>query len=169
MTATPQIPLEEYRALVGQAIGASRWFLVDQSRIDGFAEITEDRQFIHVDPQAAQETTFGGTVAHGFLSLSLLSAMANDIVPVVRGTVMAINYGVNRVRFIRPVASGERIRGVFRLMDCSERRAGEWQSTFSVTVEIEGADRPALVVEWLTLAAIHHQRSVALTTTGTIS
>lgn len=148
------ISLERYRQLVGQPIGASDWILVDQSRIDRFAEVTEDEQFIHIDPAAAGETHFGGTIAHGFLSLSLLSAMAATALPRLSGLQMAINYGLNSVRFLTPVRSGKRVRGLFVLKDVQERNPGQWQSTVSVTVEIEGEDKPALVAEWINLAVL---------------
>jgi acyl dehydratase len=152
--ATAPIALDEYRQFVGRRIGVSRWFLVDQKRIDEFARVTEDEQFIHVDPQAAARSPFGGAIAHGFLSLSLLSAMAYAAVPPIAGSQMAINYGLNSVRFVTAVASGKRVRGVFTLNDIRERSPGQWQSTFAVTVEIEAAEKPAMVAEWLTLTIL---------------
>ena len=148
------VSLEQYRHLVGQQIGMSRWLLLDQPRIDRFAEVTEDEQFIHVDPAAAAKTPFGGTIAHGFLSLSMLSAMGISVIPPVAGAEMAINYGLNSVRFLRPVGAGKRVRGVFVLKDLQERGPGQWQSTFAVTVEIELEDKPALVAEWLILTMV---------------
>ncbi len=160
MNAQP-ISVEQYRQLVGQQIGISRWFLIDQPRIDRFAEVTEDEQFIHVDPAAATKSPFGGTIAHGFLSLSLLSAMAASAIPPVIGAEMAINYGMNRVRFLKPVGSGKRVKGVFVLEDFQERDPGQWQSTFTVNVEVECEDKPALVAEWLTLTILPQPVMVA--------
>ena len=117
----------------------SRWLTVDQARIDAFAKITEDEQFIHVDPERAAETAFGGTVAHGFLTLSLLSAMAYSALPRIEGAAHGVNYGFDRVRFVRPVPSGSRVRGHFTLRAVTPRSAREWQLTYDVSVEIEGA------------------------------
>jgi len=133
----------------GADMGTSRWFEIDQSRIDIFADVTEDRQFIHVDPARAAETPFGGTIAHGFLSLSLLSAMMLDGFPKMTGMQMGVNYGFDKVRFTAPVPVGARVRGHFKLADVAELRPGEIQTTSEVTVEIEGQDRPALVALWL--------------------
>ncbi len=128
----------------------SRWFLVDQARIDAFAALTEDRQFIHVDPRAAAATPFGGTIAHGFLTLSLVSAMAYDALPPAAG--LGVNYGFDRLRFIAPVRAGSRLRGRFRLIERSLRAPGRTLSRFDLSVEIEGGDRPALAGLWLTLS-----------------
>src|SRR3546814_13451512 len=122
MLSPKPIVLEDYRHFVGEKIGVSRWFLIDQKRIDGVASVTEDEQFIHVDPAAAAQSAFGGTIAHGFLSLSMLSAMSYAAVPSIVGAEMTINYGLNNVRFLPPVVSGARIRGVFR---SEERRVGK--------------------------------------------
>jgi acyl dehydratase len=155
------ISLEQYRRLVGEQIGVSRWFLIDQVRIDRFAVVTDDQQFIHVNPDAAARTPFGGTIAHGFLSLSLLSAMAASALPTVIGTAMGMNYGFDKVRLLNPVRSGKRIRGAFVLKDFRERSSGQWQSTMAVTVEVELEDKPALVADWLTLSILP-QPSVAV-------
>ena len=133
----PLASLDEIRSKVGQEIGASEWILVDQPRIDAFAEVTEDHQFIHVDPVAAAATPFGGTIAHGFLSLSLLSRMAADVFLIPDGVKMAVNYGFERVRFLAPVRSGKRVRGRFTLVAVEEKRPGQWQFVHNVTVEIE--------------------------------
>ena len=124
---------------------------MDQHRIDEFAESTEDRQFIHVDPQAAAQTPFGTTIAHGFLSLSMLSRMAAEAMLVPDSTKMAVNYGLDRVRFIAPVKSGKRIRGRFRLDSIEEKAPGQLLLRHTVTVEIEGEEKPALTAEWLGL------------------
>lgn len=148
--ARPAVSRAAMQAAVGGEIGVSRWFVVDQSRIDAFADATEDWQFIHIDPErAAEATPFGGTIAHGFLSLSLLSAMAYDAVPRLEGARMGVNYGFDRVRFLSPVAAGARVRGRFRLASAEERQPGEMTLTFEATIEIEGAEKPALAALWL--------------------
>ena len=147
----PLASLAELRSRIGEEIGVSDWLTIDQNRIDEFAEATEDRQFIHVDPDAAARTPFGGTVAHGFLSLSMLSRMAADAMLVPDSIKMAVNYGLDRVRFIAPVRSGRRIRGRFRLDSVEEKAAGQYLMRHTVTVEIEGEEKPALTAEWLGL------------------
>ena len=147
----PLASLDEIRSRVGTEIGLSSWLTVDQARIDAFAEATEDRQFIHTDPAAAAQTPFGGTIAHGFLTLSLLSRMAADAMLVPEGLKMAVNYGLDRVRFLAPVRSGKRVRGRFVLAEAKLRKPNELQSRTNVTVEIEGEDKPALVADWLGL------------------
>lgn len=140
--------LAELQAKVGESIGTSGWLAVDQERINHFADTTEDHQFIHVDPEAAKATPFGGTIAHGFLTLSLLAPLMND--GVLKPDVsMSVNYGFNKVRFLSPVKSGKRIRGHFKLVELVEKKPGQWQETVEVTVEIEGEDKPALLAEWI--------------------
>lgn len=148
------LPLADYLALKGKDLGASEWILVDQGRIDRFAETTEDHQFIHVDPEAAKATPFGTTIAHGYLTLSLLSKMAYEVMPGIAGAKMGVNYGLNSVRFLAPVKSGSRVRGHFMMKDVTERSAGVVQSTVEVKVEIEGEDKPALAAEWVTLSYV---------------
>ncbi len=149
------VSLEELKNLVGQEIGVSSWMIVDQERIDRFAEVTADRQFIHVDPQrAAAETPFGGTIAHGFLTLSLLSAMGQEALPVIQGRTMGINYGLERVRFLSPVPSGARVRGRFTLSEIAMRSATQAMLRYQVTVEVDGVGKPALAAEWITLAVL---------------
>lgn len=138
----------ELQARVGEAIGTSAWFLIGQDRIDHFAETTEDHQFIHVDPVRAKETPFGQTIAHGFLSLSMLAPLMESGTPALE-TKMSVNYGFNKVRFLAPVKSGRRIRGHFKLLEMAEKRPGQWQQTVEATVEIEGEDKPALIAEWI--------------------
>jgi acyl dehydratase len=145
-----QVPIAELDAMVGRDF-VSRWLTVDQERIDAFAKITEDEQFIHVDPKRAAETTFGGTVAHGFLTLSLLSAMAYSALPRIEGAAHGVNYGFDRVRFVRPVPSGSRVRGHFTLREVKPRSAREWQLRYDVSVEVEGTQKPALAATWLTM------------------
>jgi acyl dehydratase len=154
MTRSRLLARDDYTAQVGQELGVSDWITVDQARIDAFAECTGDHQFIHVDPEKAKATPFGTTIAHGYLTLSLLSAMAYDAMPGIEGTKMGVNYGLNKVRFMAPVKSGKRIRGRFKLADVTERSAGVLQSTVEVSVEIEGEEKPALIAEWVTLAYI---------------
>ena len=150
----PVAELTEIRDRIGQEVGVSSWLTVDQSRIDQFADATEDRQFIHVDPAAAARTPFGGTIAHGFLSLSMLSRMAAEAMLVPDGIRMAVNYGLDRVRFLAPVRSGKRIRGRFRLDSIEEKAPGQYLLRHTVTVEIEGEGKPALTAEWLGLLFI---------------
>jgi acyl dehydratase len=148
------LPLADYLALKGKDLGASEWILVDQGRIDRFAETTEDHQFIHIDPERAAATPFGTTIAHGYLTLSLLSKMAYGVMPGIEGSKMGVNYGLNSVRFLAPVKSGSRVRGHFTMKDVTERSAGVVQSTVEVKVEIEGEAKPALAAEWVTLAYV---------------
>ena len=150
----PVASLDDIRAKVGQPIGFSGWIEVTQDRVTAFADATEDRQFIHVDPAAAAQTPFGGTIAHGFLSLSLLSRMAADVMLVPDTTRMAVNYGLDRVRFLAPVKSGRRVRGHFTLDSAEERSPGQLLLKHTVTVEIEGEDKPALTAQWLGLILI---------------
>ena len=145
------ITIQDLSARIGTETGVSRWFDIDQARIDSFAEITEDRQFIHIDPEAARQTPFGGTVAHGFLTLSMLSALGQSALPRPRGVAMGVNYGFDKLRFVAPVRAGKRIRGRFHLLAVTERGPLEYQMRNQVTVEIEGEEKPALVAEWLTL------------------
>lgn len=147
----PVASLAEIHSRVGEEVGISDWLLIDQNRIDEFADATEDRQFIHVDPEAASRTPFGQTIAHGFLSLSMLSRMAAQGMLVPDSIKMAVNYGLDRVRFIAPVKSGKRIRGRFRLDSVEEKAAGQLLMRHTVTVEIEGEEKPALTAEWLGL------------------
>jgi acyl dehydratase len=147
----PVAALPDIRSKAGQDIGVSSWLTMEQQRIDEFAQSTEDRQFIHVDPQAAAQTPFGTTIAHGFLSLSMLSRMAAEVMLIPDGTKMAVNYGLDRVRFIAPVKSGKRIRGRFRLDSIEEKAPGQLLFRHTVTVEIEGEEKPALTAEWLGL------------------
>ena len=141
----------ELQGLIGQEVGVSRWFVVDQARIDAFADCTEDRQFIHVDPEAARATPFGGTIAHGFLTLSLASAMSYDAVRPLDGVVMGINYGFDKLRFLTPVRAGRRVRGRFKLLSAEDKGGGRWLLKHELTVEIDGEDKPALVAEWLAM------------------
>src|SRR5437870_10573979 len=130
--------------MVGKEIGVSSWHLVDQKRIDVYADVIEDHQFIHIDPERAKkETPFGTTVAHGFLTMSLLSIMSYEVMPVIEGTTMGVNYGFDKLRFISPVRSGSRVRGRVTLMEATLRKPKELTSRTNVTVGNEGEDRPA--------------------------
>lgn len=144
------ISASEMQARVGQTLGTSEWVLVDQDMINKFADATGDHQFIHVNEEAARMTPFGGTIAHGFLTLSLFPRLiAQSDVPRVDGVKMGVNYGGNKVRFLAPVRSGKRVRGHFKLLELEEKRPGQWQQTLEFTVEIEGEDKPALMAEWI--------------------
>ena len=142
--------MEELKARIGQHLGTSEWLLVDQAMIDAFADATGDHQFIHVDPERAAQTPFGGTIAHGFLTLSLMPALtATADLPRAAGIKMGVNYGGNKTRFLAPVRSGKRVRGHFKLLELDEKRPGQWQQTIEYTLEIEGEDKPALIAEWI--------------------
>jgi acyl dehydratase len=147
----PIASLDEIRTRTGEEVGVSSWLNVDQARIDAFADATEDRQFIHTDPAAAAQTPFGGTIAHGFLSLSLLSRMAAEAMLIPDGVKMAVNYGLDRVRFLAPVRSGSRVRGRFTLDSIEEKAPEQLLMRHTVTVEIEGEEKPALTAIWLGL------------------
>ena len=146
--------VDALQGLIGQEVGVSRWIEVSQARIDAFADCTEDHQFIHVDPEAARATPFGGTIAHGFLTLSLASAMSYDAVRPLDGVVMGVNYGFDKLRFLAPVPAGSRIRGRFRLLAAEDKGQGRWLLKHELTVEIEGGDKPALIAEWLAMQMV---------------
>lgn len=147
----PAISIDEYRKLVGTEVGVSSWHVIDQKRIDTFADVIEDHQFIHVDPERAKATPMGTTVAHGFLTMSLLSVMSYEVMPGVQGMTMGFNYGFDKLRFVSPVKSGARVRGRFMLAEATMRKPGELLSRTQVNVEIEGEKRSALIAEWLAL------------------
>lgn len=147
-----EISLSDVKDLIGQEIGLSDWITVDQTMIDTFADATIDHQFIHTDPErAAAESTFGGTIAHGFLTLSLLSAMNYSAVPRVREQTMGLNYGFDKIRFGSPVRAGRRVRGHFTLTEARFRGASMLMVTYDVTVEIEDEKKPALTAVWSTI------------------
>ncbi|HEY8605054.1 MULTISPECIES: MaoC family dehydratase [Tsuneonella] len=142
---------QEIQAKVGETIATSEWVEIGQDRIDKFADATGDHQFIHVNPDMAKMTPFGGTIAHGFLTLSMIPYLgANSDMPQIDGVKMGINYGGNKTRFINPVRSGKRIRGIWKLVEMVEKRPGQWQQTAEITIEIEGEEKPALICEWIT-------------------
>lgn len=150
--AAKEVSLSEHEAAVGAEVGVSDWLTVDQERINDFADVTLDHQYIHVDPEAAKASPFGGTIAHGFLTLSLLSALAAEVLPAIEGQTTAVNFGFNAIRFLSPVRSGQRVRARFELKAVRVRSPGVVQSTYGVAVEIDAELKPALVAEWLTLA-----------------
>lgn len=147
----PATTLSEIKSRIGDEVGVSSWILIDQARIDAFADASEDHQFIHVDAAAAAQTPFGGTIAHGFLSLALLSRMGAEAMLIPEGLKMAVNYGLDRVRFLAPVRSGKRVRGRFTLDSVEEKAPGQWLLRHTVTVEIEQEEKPALTAVWLAL------------------
>ena len=144
----------ELAALVGKPLGTSDWMIVDQRRVDAFADVTEDHQFIHVDPERAAKTPFGGTIAHGLLTLSLIVPLCIDFVPKLEGTRLLVNYGFDKVRFPAPVRVGKRIRGTSVLLEAAERKPNQFLLKLGVTIEIEGESKPALTAEWLSLHVV---------------
>ena len=149
MDVTETISMDELMAQLEGEPRYSRWYEIDQSRIDGFGDVTEDWQFIHVDPERAAATPFGGTIAHGFLTLSLLSSMSYDSEKPLEGTAMGINYGFNKIRFIAPMKVGSKVRAKFVTKAIDKKTENSVLITRSVTVEIEKESRPALKAEWL--------------------
>ena len=146
----PTITVEEMKGRIGEE-QVSDWVTVSQEMIDKFADATGDHQFIHVDPVKAAMTPFGTTIAHGFLTLSLMPLLSSKIADPVTlsGVKMGVNYGGNKTRFLTPVPSGSRVRGRFKLVEFDEKRPGQFQQTNEFTVEIEGKDKPALIAEWI--------------------
>ena len=145
---------QELMAMVGRPLGTSDWFPIDQERVNAFADVTLDHQFVHVDPERARQTPFGGTIAHGFLTLSLLVHLCLPFIPTLEKRRLVVNYGFDKVRFSAPVKVGKRIRAVGKLGEVSERKPGNIVMRIDVTVEIEGEDKPALVAEWLSLHVV---------------
>jgi len=145
-----QVKFGDLRSLVGAEIGTSDWWLIDQARIDKFAEATGDFQWIHVDPEKAKASKFGTTIAHGYLTLSLLAGMRFQTFEVTE-TAMAVNYGLNKVRFLTPVPSGSRLRAKYELANINERQDGGLECTFKATVELENATKPACLAETISV------------------
>ncbi len=144
------ISIQDMAGKIGETLGQSEWLTVDQEMINKFADATGDHQFIHINEAMAKMTPFGGTIAHGFLTLSLLPVLIEKSnCPKVEGAKMGINYGGNKTRFLAPVRSGKRVRGHFKLLALEEKRPGQWQQTMEFTLEIEGEDKPALIAEWI--------------------
>jgi acyl dehydratase len=143
---------------MAESVGTERvsdWVEVSQGMIDRFAEATGDHQFIHVNPEMAAKTPFGGTIAHGFLSLSLMPMLAAKTdTPRIEGVKMGVNYGGNKVRFLTPVRSGKRVRGRFKLLSFAQRKPGVWEQVQEYTLEIEGEEKPALIAEWIALVYV---------------
>jgi acyl dehydratase len=139
---------------IGKQSGVSRWFTISQEQIDMFADATHDHQFIHVDVEKAKETPFGSTIAHGFLSLSLLSAIAYDASINLENTIMGLNYGFDKIRFLHPVKVNSKVRGSMVLVDVLEKRPNEFLLTWNVTIEIESIEKPALTAQWLTMTIV---------------
>ena len=151
---TANISVEEFKNSAGTELGPSDWLLIDQARIDRFADATDDHQFIHVDAEKAAATQFGCTIAHGFLSLALISNLLGQIMPIPVGTVMGINYGMDKVRFVQPVKVNSRVRARSRIERVSKRSGGQFMVKTTVTLEIENSERPALVAEILSLYVV---------------
>ncbi len=150
-----KLSIQEFQAQAGTWEAKSPWVNITQDLINQFADATHDHQFIHIDEaRAKEETPFGGTIAHGFLSLSLLSKFISDVIPQIEHKEMVINYGFEKIRFLMPVPSGSRLRGNIKLMECKERKQGEYLSKYDVAVEIENIEKPALVCEWLGLTVL---------------
>ncbi len=149
LARTDLLSFEDLKKQLGLEVGVSRWFTIDQERIDKFADLTEDWQYIHVDPIAAKNTSFNGTIAHGFLTVSLLSAMYYDAIPIIKGSKLGINYGFEKLRFLSPVKVGAKVRGHFELADIREGKPFEISITWRVEVEIENFEKPALVAHWI--------------------
>ncbi|MFW8565894.1 MaoC family dehydratase [Orrella sp. 11846] len=145
-----EVNFHDLKSLVGTKIGTSDWWDIDQARIDKFAEATGDFQWIHVDPERAKESKFGNTIAHGYLTLSMLAGMRFKTFEVT-GTSMGVNYGMNKVRFLTPVPSGSRTRATYELTNVNERADGGLECTFTATVELEGASRPACIAETMSI------------------
>ena len=145
---------EELLASIGQQLETTDWLTITQDQVNQFADCTFDYQFIHVDPEKAKETPFGGTVAHGFLSLSLLAHFAQSYNLTIDGCYMAVNYGFNKVRFIAPVPVGSRIRCLAKNTDVVEKNPGQFMITTEVLIEIEGGEKPALKAEWISMQMV---------------
>jgi acyl dehydratase len=148
------ISIVDFKNSVGKELGPSEWLLIDQERINLFADATEDHQFIHVDPEKAAATTFGSTIAHGFLSLSILPHLLTQILPIPEGIVMGINYGAKKVRFSQPVKVNSRVRARAKIEKVSERSGGQFMLKIRVSLEIENNRRPAVVADLLSLYVI---------------
>ena len=150
----PLVPVAELKDYVGKELGRSEWLTIDQERINQFAECTGDHQFIHVDPAKAKLTPFGSTIAHGFLSLSLVPMLMEKIMIMPQGLKMAVNYGLDSVRFIQPVKVNSKVRLVVSLVDANEKKPGQWLLKAKVVLEIEGSEKPAYIAEQLTLCFV---------------
>ncbi|ANC83753.1 MAG: MaoC family dehydratase [Pseudomonas alloputida] len=150
----PHVPVTELSQYVGKELGHSEWVKIDQQRINLFAEATGDFQFIHVDPEKAAKTPFGGTIAHGFLTLSLIPKLIEDILVLPQGLKMVVNYGLDSVRFIQPVKVDSRVRLKVKLGEVVEKKPGQWLLKAIATLEIEGEEKPAYIAESLSLCFV---------------
>lgn len=150
----PYVPVAELKDYVGKELGRSEWLTIDQERINLFAEATGDYQFIHVDPVKAAQTPFGSTIAHGFLSLSLMPKLMEDILVLPEGVKMVVNYGLDSVRFIQPVKVNSKVRLKVDLGEVIEKKPGQWLLKATATLEIEGSDKPAYIAEPLSLCFV---------------
>lgn len=150
----PFVPVTELAQYVGKELGCSEWLTIDQERIDLFAEATGDFQFIHVDPERAAQTPFGGTIAHGFLSLSLIPKLMENLLVLPEGLKMVVNYGLDSVRFVQPVKVDSRVRLKVELSEATEKKPGQWLLKAIATLEIEGEQKPAFVAEPLSMCFI---------------
>jgi acyl dehydratase len=140
---------DSIKTVIGTEVGVSDWLLITQDMVDQFAALTRDPVEIHTNVELAKKTPFGGTIAHGLLTLSLIGGFCTSAPVLMEGITMGLNYGFDKVRFIAPVKTGSRLRGRFFLRSMEEKKPGQWVSVFDVTIEIEGEDKPALVAEWL--------------------
>lgn len=150
----PQVPVAQLKDYIGKDLGRSDWLTIEQDRINQFADCTGDHQFIHVDPEKAKATPFGTTIAHGYLSLSLLPMLMKDISIAPEGLKMGINYGLDSVRFLQPVKVGSRVRLAATVIDITEKNPGQWLLKSRVTMEIEGSEKPAYIAEALALCFV---------------
>lgn len=150
----PLVPVSQLQDYVGKELGCSDWLTIDQNRINQFAECTGDHQFIHVDPVKAKHTPFGGTIAHGFLSLSLIPVLMEKLMLAPEGLKMAVNYGLDSVRFIQPVKVDSRVRLSAKVLEISEKRPGQWLFKVEATLQIEGQEKPAYIAESLSLCFV---------------
>ena len=148
------VPEDQLRDHVDRELEPSAWLTIDQARINAFADSTLDHQFIHVDEAKAAQTPLGSTIAHGYLTLSLISHFLGECGIAPENPVMALNYGSDRVRFLQPVRAGAKVRGRFRLLSADDKGGGRWLLKHEVTVEIEGGDKPALIAEWLGMQVV---------------
>ena len=148
------LSVDQLNDYIGEEVGISEWLLVDQERINQFAEATGDHQYIHVDSERAAQTPFVSTIAHGFLTMSLMVLMGYEGSTKLKNSVMGINYGFDKLRFINPVKVNSKIRGRFRLISAEEKNTNQWLLKHNITVEIAGEEKPALVAEWLGMTVV---------------
>lgn len=150
------ISIDQIEDYLGKEVGVTDWFEIDQDRVNKFADVTEDHQYIHIDEERAAQTPFGTTIVHGFLTLSLISMFKGNNGGInLENAAMTINYGLDKVRFINPVKVGSKVRARFQLVSCDEKNPNQYLMKHNVTVEIEGEDKPALIAEWLGMSVIN--------------